>query len=136
MNSNIHRQELLDLYAEKPNYGELIGKTHEINMNNPACSDLINVQVAIDKGKIIDAKFSGETCLISTVSACVLLEKIKGMKVADVLKIGKKDIDKLLNVEVIPTRVECELLALEALKEALNEKSPKLGQFKEAFKNG
>ena len=116
MNSNMHRQELLDLYAEKPNYGVLSAKTHEIIINNPACSDKIILQLEVKNSTIIDAKFSGETCLISTISAGVLLEKIKGMKIEDALKIKKEDIDNLLGVEVIVTRVKCELLALEALK--------------------
>ncbi len=116
MNQNMHRQELLDLYSERPNYGTLSTKTHEIRINNPACSDVILLQLEIKNDKIMNAKFSGETCLISTVSAGVFLEKIKGMKVEDALKIKKEDIDKLLGVEVIVTRVKCELLALEALK--------------------
>jgi len=50
----------------------------------------------------------------------------------NVLKLSKKDMDKFLGVEIILARASCELLPLETLKEALNEKSLKRDRFKEA----
>jgi len=119
MDQNIHRQELLDLYAERPNYGKLTRKTHQATLKNLSCEDVIDIELEVKDGKIVNAGFTGGSCLISVVSSCVLLEKVKGMKVEDVLKLEKKDLDKFLGINIIPTRVKCELLALEVLKKAL-----------------
>ena len=132
MNSNIHRQELLDIYAERPNYGKLKNKTHNASLKNPACDDVINIELEIKNGKIVNAGFTGGSCMISVISACALLDKVKGMKAENVLKLSKKDMDKFLGVEIILARASCELLPLETLKEALNEKSLKRDRFKEA----
>ena len=117
MTDTMYRREIMDLYSEKPNFGILKNKTHEIKMKNPGCEDEIIIQLSLDKsGKIADAKFSGVTCFISTISASAILENIKGMTLDEVKKLSKKDIDKFLGINVIPTRINCELLPLEALK--------------------
>ena len=54
------------------------------------------------------------------ISAAALTEKIKRMKVENALKLNKKDLDKLLGINIIPTRIKCELLPLEALKKIKN----------------
>jgi nitrogen fixation protein NifU and related proteins len=113
----MYKRHIMELYSEKPNFGNLENPTHEINLKNPACSDEIKVQIKLDKNdKIEDAKFSGKTCFISTVSASALLENIKGMNLDEIKNLKKEDIDRFLKLNVIPTRIKCELLPLEALK--------------------
>jgi NifU-like protein involved in Fe-S cluster formation len=50
------------------------------------------------------------------VSAEILAENIKGMKIEEIKKLNKSDIDKFLGVEITSTRIGCELFPLEALK--------------------
>lgn len=113
------REELLDIYSEKPNYGKLDMVTHKATLNNPACDDVIYLELNVVDGKIVDAGFTGNGCLINIISNCVFLSKIKGMDVEDVLKLSKKDVDDFLGMEIIPLRAKCELLALEAAKKML-----------------
>jgi len=113
----MYKRHIMELYSEKPNYGTLKNKTHDIKLKNPGCQDEITIQLEINKkGVIKDAKFSGITCFISTIAASALLENIKGMTLEQVKKLNKKDIDSFLGINVIPTRINCELLPLEALK--------------------
>ena len=73
--------------------------------------------MTLDKNKKIkDAKFSGKTCFISTIAASALLENIKNLTLEQAQKLTQKDLDKFLKIDVIPTRIKCELLPLEALK--------------------
>ncbi len=113
---SIYKEELMEIYSEKPNFGELAGKTHEAKLKNPGCGDEFKIELLVNDGKIKDAKFTGKGCVISTVSTAILTEKIKGMKLSDAQKMSKKDMDKFLGIEVIPTRVKCELLGLEILR--------------------
>lgn len=113
---NIHKQELLELYSEKPNFGELKNKTHTVKHQNPSCDDEIIIDLKIKNNQIIDAKFHGISCFVSTISASALLENIKGKTIEEIKKMSKEDIDKFLGTEIIPTRINCELLPLEALK--------------------
>lgn len=116
MTETMYRREIMELYSEKPNFGKLKDKTHKIKMKNPSCNDEIIIELKIKNDKIIDAKFHGTKCFISTISASVLLEKIKGMSLSGIKKLSKEDMDKFLGIKVIPTRISCELLPLEAIK--------------------
>jgi nitrogen fixation NifU-like protein len=122
----MYTEEILDLYAEKPNYGVLNSKTHSADRENPVCGDEINVELDIENGIVKDAKYTNKKgCFVTVVSASALTEKIKGMKVEDIMKLTKKDIDELLGKEIIETRIKCELLPLEAIKKAITEENSK-----------
>lgn len=117
-----YSEEILDLYSEKPNYGNLDGKTHEAEHENPICGDHINVELKMDGDIVSDIAYTNKKgCFVTILSASVLTEKIKGMHKDDILKMTKKDIDLLLGKEVIETRIKCELLPLEAIKKALSQ---------------
>jgi nitrogen fixation NifU-like protein len=117
MKNTIYRREIMELYSEKPNFGEIKDKTHQIKYKNPACEDEIIIDLIIKNNKIKDAKFRGKTCFVSTISASMLLENIKGMTLDKVKKLTKEDIDKFIGIKVLPTRIKCELMPLEALKQ-------------------
>ncbi len=116
---SMYREEIMDIYLEKPNFGKLKNKTHFAKVKISGCQDEFTLELNIKDKKIIDAKFHGKGCVISTISASLLTEKVKGMKIKNVLKIDKNEMDKLIKIEVIPTRINCELLALEAIKKAI-----------------
>lgn len=113
---SMYKEELMEIYSDRKNFGHLENKTHSAENHNPACEDKIKVELIIKNGKIKDAKFSGKTCFISTVSAEVLMEKIKDMTLQEAQSLKKENLDKFLGINVIPTRIKCELLALEALQ--------------------
>jgi nitrogen fixation NifU-like protein len=56
---------------------------------------------------------------MSMVSASLLTEKIKGMKIEDIKKLNKDDILKLLKIKLNPGRVKCALLPLDSIKNSL-----------------
>ena len=110
------KEQLLEIYANRENFGELKNKTHEVRHKNPICNDEIIIDLEIKKDEIVDAKFRGISCFVSTVAAEVLMKKIKGKKIEEIKNLSKKDLDKLIGMEIIPTRIGCQLLPLEALK--------------------
>lgn len=112
----LYKEEILELYSERPNYGRLEDKTHEVKMKNPLCNDEITIQLKINENKIRDAKFFGVSCFVTTVSAEKLLEKIKGKSLEEIKKINQKDLDKMLGIKISPARIKCEMMPLEALK--------------------
>lgn len=114
--NNIYRERILELYSERPNFGELGDRTHEIIHRNNLCNDEIIIDLRVINGKIDDVKFRGKLCFVSMVSAEALAENIKGMTIKEVRELNKQDIDKFLGVEISSTRVGCELFPLEALK--------------------
>ncbi len=112
----LYREYLIDRFANKKNFGELKDRTHRLVHQNPGCTDEIVIDVRVEGEKIVDAKFHGKTCFISAISAEVLLDNVKGMKVGEVMNLKKEDMDIFLGTDIIPTRAGCELFPLDTLK--------------------
>lgn len=113
------REEILDIYTEKPNFGNLKNKTDEAKIKNTVCEDEIHLELEIKDDKIVDASYTGKGCVISIAAASILTEELKGMSIDDAKKLNKEDMDKLFGMKVIPTKVKCELLTLDVLHKIL-----------------
>lgn len=114
--NNLYKERLIEIYAEKKHFGKLKDKNYESSGKNPSCDDEISIELSVDKGKIMDARFFGRTCFVSTLSAEVLMENIIGMKLEELEKLKKEDVDRFLGTEIISTRTGCEVFPLEVLR--------------------
>lgn len=75
-----------------------------------------------DNRKILDVSFTGSGCAISTASASILSEKIKGKTIEEISKITGEDIFEMLGGPVSPARLKCAFLPLEAIKKVVGAK--------------
>ena len=112
----MYKEEIMEIYTEKPNFGKLKEKTHSAKLKNPLCNDEFTIELNVKSGIIKDVKFHGEGCVISTISSALFTKKIKGMKLEKAKRLTKKEMDKIIGMEVIPTKINCELLPLEILR--------------------
>lgn len=112
---------ILHLYKEPLNFRALKNASSEAELGNPSCGDKVHVFLKIENGKIADASFLGNGCAISTASASLLTEMVKGKTVAEAKGITAKQLFQELG-GVIQTRVRCATLGLSALKKALETK--------------
>ena len=78
----IYQEHILDHYEDPFHRGHLPTATHAHEDNNPLCGDVVRIELELgDDGKIRDAYFSGNGCVISQASASMLLEKMQGKTV-------------------------------------------------------
>jgi len=102
--------------------------------HNPLCGDRITVYVQTDGDTIADVSFQGSGCAISTASASMMTEALKGKTLADTrelfdrfhgavaeetdeVELGKLEVFK--GVRQFPMRVKCATLAWHTLRAAL-----------------
>jgi nitrogen fixation NifU-like protein len=141
--------ELRDLYQEvvidhgrRPrNFGPLPGANHEAEGFNPLCGDRLTLRLKVGDGVIQDARFEGAGCAISTASASLMTEALKGRTQAEVETLFKDfhalvtgeaspagelgKLEVLAGVREFPARVKCATLAWHTLQAALHdEKQP------------
>ena len=117
---DIYREIILDHYKHPRNFGHLTHPDAKIEEGNVTCGDRIVMEIKSGKGKTIeDVRFSGEGCAISQASASMLTEKVKGMNLSDVMKLGAKDILVILGTALTPSRTKCATLPLEVLQKAV-----------------
>ncbi len=116
---DIYREVILDHYRHPRNFGHLSHPDAKVEDGNVTCGDRISMEIKVRKSKIEDIRFSGEGCAISQASASMLTEKVKGMNMADVSKLGVDDIIKMLGTTLTPSRTKCATLPLEVLTKAV-----------------
>ena len=135
---NLYRQVILDHSSHPHHRGTLSASTSKIELNNPTCGDVIELQIEVDKGIIKNIAFDGSGCSISTASASMMtdavigksveeaeklavdfLQLVQGKEVADLDKLG--DAAMLSGVAKFPARIKCATLGWKALGKAMEE---------------
>jgi len=131
-------QELIIDHCKRPrNFGELPGATQQAQGYNPLCGDRIQLFLKIDQETIREIRFHGSGCAISTASASLMTESLKGKTRAEAealfqrfhdLVVGSgntasgPELGKLAvfsGVREYPVRVKCATLAWHTLRAAL-----------------
>ena len=118
----MYRETLLDRYSNPVNQGVIDKPDFEATLLNPLCGDEVKLQLIVrsDELRVIEeARFSGNGCALSQVSASLVAEYIEGKTVDQVKKFDSKELIKLIGVKPTPARAKCVLLSLDVLKKAL-----------------
>ena len=72
-------QELILDHTRRPrNFGKLESATAKAEGYNPICGDHVTVYVALDGERVRDLRFEGAGCSISTASASLMTEALRG----------------------------------------------------------
>jgi len=117
----IYQEHILDHYEDPFHRGHLPTVTHAHEDNNPLCGDVVRIELQLgDDGKIRDAYFSGNGCVISQASASMLLEKMQGHTVEEAKKFSAEDMLKLYGPRLTPNRQKCCLLSWKVLQSAVH----------------
>lgn len=119
---DIYRQNILDHNASPRNKRRMENATWCRRDRNTSCGDDIEVFVRENGDSLAELTFDGVGCAVSQAAASMLSEKVEGLPLADIAKMGKSDIDALLGIDVGPARIKCALLALTTLQKGLAER--------------
>jgi nitrogen fixation NifU-like protein len=133
----LYQEIILDHYKKPRNFRELPAATQKAEGYNPLCGDRITVYVEMENGIVKDVGFKGDGCAISTASASIMTEALKGrtrseavalftqfhelltgQAVPDAEALGKMAV--FSGVRDYPVRVKCATLAWHTLKAALD----------------
>ena len=134
-------QELILDHGRKPRNFRELEDARSADGFNPLCGDEVKVFVKLDGDVVEDVSFKGQGCAISTASASLMTQTLKGKTVTEATELfqtfhdlvtGRKDDEEsrnkvgklvvLLGVRAFPVRVKCATLPWHTLQAALNEK--------------
>ncbi|MEX0430679.1 Fe-S cluster assembly sulfur transfer protein SufU [Spiribacter insolitus] len=136
----LYQEVILDHNKQPRNFHGIDPHDHEADGYNPLCGDQIHLELRLDdEGRIEDIGFQGQGCAISTASASIMTEALKGHTVEEAKSLfdrfhhlvtdddaqpdpslGKLGV--LAGVRDYPMRVKCATLAWHTLQAALEEK--------------
>lgn len=137
MDSNLKREIILDNYQNPSNKGLINDDSYlTINVNSESCIDNLDFMMKIEDKKIIDIKFDGEACAISTSAASIMSNCLIGKSIEEAINVLKNyynmineaeyDVDVLEELIVYdevckqPNRKNCVLLPSRAIKNMLD----------------
>ncbi len=116
----IYQDHILDHYEDPFHRGKLPTATHAHEDKNPLCGDVVRIELQLDRdGRVSDAYFSGDGCVISQASASMLLEALVGKTVDEVKEFSAEDMLKLYGARLTPNRQKCCLLSWRVVQQAL-----------------
>src|SRR3989344_972126 len=119
MEDPLYQDRILDEYRAPRNHGLKDDFTHQAKAANPVCGDSIIVRLKIENGIVKDVSFKNIGCVISTASASLFLAFIKGKPIEDIRAFGPDTPLSLLGISLMPGRLKCGTLVLEAVAKAL-----------------
>ena len=85
----------------------------------PACGDVMKLQIKVEDGVILDAKFKTYGCGSAIASSSLLTEWVKGRTLDDANDIRNTDIATELALP--PVKIHCSVLAEDAIKAAIKD---------------
>ena len=119
----MYMEQLMDNYKNPQNIGKIEFYTLFHHYKNPNCGDTFDMYIKLDeaKKKIIDVKYTGEGCAISTASISLFSQELTGMDFEKAKKLTDTFIYEMLGVKISPCRVTCAMLSLNAFKNSVKE---------------
>jgi nitrogen fixation protein NifU and related proteins len=136
MIDDLYQETILDHSKRPRNHHPLAGANREAEGYNPLCGDKLKLYLKMDGDVVSDAAFEGSGCAISTASASLMTESLKGKTREEAIRLVDKfhdllttdvpvsrDLGKLVvfcGVRDYPARVKCATLAWHTLKSALH----------------
>ncbi len=135
---DLYQEIILDHYKKPRNAGRLEQPTCSAAGDNPLCGDKISITVKKTGDRIEDIRWNGAGCAISTASASLMSDAVKGKTLREFEGLfdrfhamvtgtgGSDGLDKLevfSGVSEFPVRVKCASLAWHTLKAALEGKN-------------
>jgi len=132
----LYQEVIFDHNRNPRNFHAMDDASHVADGHNPLCGDQLTVYARVEDGIVQEVSFIGHGCAISTASASLMTEAVKGMKLGEVEALFKdmhamlteahpetRDFGKLevlSGVREFPARVKCATLAWHTLHNAIN----------------
>lgn len=139
--NDLYRDVILDHNRRPRNFGALEPADASVEGFNPMCGDRLTLRLRLADDKISDIRFEGQGCAISTASASLMTEAVKGKTRDEALRLfdrvhqlltddaapAAEELGKLAalsGVRAYPARVKCASLCWHTLNTALRSADP------------
>jgi len=135
---DLYQEVILDHHKKPRNFHKLENANRRADGYNPLCGDKLSVYMQVENGVIRDIGFVGAGCAISTASASMMTESLKGKTEAEAKAVFERFHELVTNhsgsppdpaalgklavfsgVREYPVRVKCATLAWHTMHAAL-----------------
>ena len=114
--------KVLDHYENPRNVGSFPNGDVTVGtgiVGEPACGDVMKLQIKVEEGIIVDARFKTYGCGSAIASSSLITEWVKGKTLDEAGKITNSLIAEELALP--PVKIHCSILAEDAIKAAIKD---------------
>ena len=114
----MYSEKVMEHFKNPKNAGDLKGANGSAEVGNPACGDVMKVEVKIEGGIVKDAKFKTFGCCAAIAASDAVCDLVKGKTIEEALSMTKQDIVDYLG-GLPQLKVHCSVLGIDAMKAAI-----------------
>lgn len=140
---DLYQEVILDHNKHPRNFGPLEAANRNAHGHNPLCGDQVAVHVRVENDTVVDLHFEGTGCAITTASASLMTEVLKGKSLEEAERLFEQMLELLTGdpsraaevspelgklavfagVREYPTRVKCATLCWHTAHAALRDEA-------------
>ncbi|MGH9606879.1 MAG: iron-sulfur cluster assembly scaffold protein [Terracidiphilus sp.] len=120
----MYSPQLLDHFEHPRNPGTLDSPDAVVQIENPACGDVLKLSLNVTNGRIEEIRFLARGCVPSMACASALTELVRGKTLEDARKLTREELVQAVG-GLPPASSHASHLALDALAAALNQTAGK-----------
>jgi nitrogen fixation NifU-like protein len=92
----VYSAQVLDHFEHSRNTGVLDSPDVTVQLENPACGDVLKLTAKIAGGRITEIKFQAKGCVPAIACGSALTELLAGLSVADASKLKREELVRSL----------------------------------------
>ena len=109
----MYSSQLLDHFQNPRNAGEVLNPDASVQIENPACGDILKLSARIFDGRIAEIRFRAKGCVPAMACASLLTDMLLGRTLEDARKLRREEL--VLKIGGLPeASVHASHLALDA----------------------
>ena len=116
----MYSPQLLDHFQNPRNAGEVANPDASVQIENPACGDILKLSLKVSDGRIAEIRFLAKGCVPAMACGSLLTELVQGKTVAEARKLKRAEL--VQGIGGLPeASTHASHLAMDALAAALKE---------------
>jgi len=88
----MYSAEVLDHFQNPRNAGEVSEPDAAVQIENPACGDILKLTARVQKGRLVELRFRAKGCVPAMACASLLTELAKGKTLQEAGKLGREEL--------------------------------------------
>lgn len=88
----MYSPQILDHFQHPRNAGEIAAPDASVQIENPACGDILKLSLRVAEGRISEIRFRAKGCVPAMACASLLTELVQGKTVTEARQLRREDL--------------------------------------------
>lgn len=115
-----YSEKVMEHFRDPHNVGNLENPDGVGHVGNPACGDIMELYIKVEKDVIVDAKFKTFGCGAAIATSSMVTDMVKGKTIEEALNVSNDAVTEALG-GLPKQKRHCSVLAEEALQSAISD---------------